>query len=99
MKAKEYAESFLASSRTTDDEVNAALKQVVINMMQEAVDICKMRHSESTSCLLAALREQADKWKAFGRIVNKQVHGEVIKPNGFKDFIENLFPEIKGRRY
>lgn len=98
MKAKEYAETFLSAPRSTDDELNKALKQVLQDMMQEAVDICKMRNSKSDSCLLAALKEQGDKWRAFSSIVNKRVGVEVIKPNGFKDFMEHLFPEIKGRR-
>lgn len=106
MKAKEYAKRVidqivpngepLPSEDIFQQRIDDATKQVVIDMIDEAMYLCKVRHSKSTSCLMSALKEQGIKWRAFAKLVNKRFEVEVVKPDGFKDFILNLFPEMKG---
>ena len=97
MKAKEYAEELLASDLSTTELQDKALFKVVYALMEEAAKLCEIRHSSSTSCLIAALKEQQDKWRAFARIVNKRAGGDVIRPDGFKELMYKEFPELEGQ--
>jgi hypothetical protein len=97
MKAKEYAKIFLESDLTTNELQNAALSKVVFGLMQEVERLCDLRHSHSDSAVIAALKEQQDKWRAFSSIVNKNIGSDVIKPDGFKKYIYLKFPELAGR--
>lgn len=95
MKAKEYAEKFLTKKFVSAEVISEEIVSIANEFMTETVDICRARNSSSESCLIAALKEQCNKWKAFARIINKRVGGDVIEPEGFKNYAILRLPELK----
>ena len=88
MNAKEYAKQFIKS----EDE-----KEIVIianQFLREIATIGKVRSIKSDYAMVAIIKELDLKWKAFANIVNKEIKLQAIKPDGFANSLQQVFPGI-----
>ena len=85
MKAKEYARAY-HEKIACGIERDVALWSVFKDMFDEVVATTKKRNSDSDSCLVGALKEQSEKWRAFARSAD-----DGIRENGFYDLVLHQF--------
>jgi hypothetical protein len=85
MKAKEYAREYRELFSTVGQEM--AVWTVVKEFFLETQTIAESRRSDSNLCLIAVLKEQSDKWRAFVRLAGDAG----IRPDGFYNFVLKQF--------
>ena len=99
MKAKEYAELLFEDIKKEKEKDNSDVDQIIVGIlskfMDEGKDLAKIRNVKLDSGMTSIIKEQSDKWAAFGRIVNKKYGVEFIKLDGFKNYIITKIPELK----
>lgn len=93
MKAKEYANQFLSNQFKNEEDINKAITKSINGFMSEISIMMEQRGCNNNDCIKAILMELSDKWRAFANIVNKEVNLEVIKKDGFKQFVILNIPE------
>ena len=89
MKAKEYAKQF------NDSPTIETLCGICRDFLIETANIAKQRNIKESFSMIAVLDEQNRKWKSFAKmLVFKDIHGEVVKPDGYKLLIQKRSPEL-----
>ena len=83
MKAKEYHARYKANP--TEDE----LINIAADMITETKQLAEQRRIKEDRALVAIIREQEDKWKAFVRL------NPGINPGFFKLALHRLIPTAK----
>lgn len=99
MKAKEYAELLFEDFKKAND--NSDVDQIIIGIlskfMDEVEELAKIRNVKLDSGMISIIKEQSDKWAAFGRIVNKKYGILFIRLDGFKEYMIKHIPELKDK--
>ncbi|MFA5211681.1 MAG: hypothetical protein WC414_04290 [Patescibacteria group bacterium] len=88
MKAKEYAQKYI------DNPTDETLYEIAKEMFFEIDIIRKARNAQSNEAMIAIINEQSDKWRKFANIV-KNVSINIVKEDGFKNFVLISLPELK----
>jgi hypothetical protein len=97
-KAKEYAKEFVGGvPYKNEQEINNKIFKILTAFLDEVQTIAKMRHTKSNSTFLSIIKEQHRKWISFARHVNKMTGIQIIREDGFKDYVEFKLPEVKGK--
>ena len=65
MKAKEYLQEYLGDARP----INERLTDIVLKFVSEVKTIGEARHAKSDMSLVAIIKEQDQKWRAFARML------------------------------
>lgn len=89
MKAKDYLEKIKAS-----DDKQAEFARCVTEIIFEARDIAKTRHTENDAALISIFKEQELKFHALCRLIDKQDFDFKAIPEGFRNTIKELTPEL-----
>lgn len=99
MKAKEYAEKFFkrVSKCETDEELYKAVEPILFMFLQEGLDLVNSRNIQLDDATISLIKELSDKWRAFGRIVNKKYNVYFIRLDGFKQYMIKHIPELKDK--
>jgi hypothetical protein len=106
MKAKEYADVFISAVDKALESRNAAIVEKAIDLaagnavtafMKEGLEIARIRKVQFDPAVIAIFDELIDKWRAFADIVNTKYKITVIKPDGFKHYIWQKFPDVKAK--
>jgi hypothetical protein len=84
MRAREYANRYIAEGRTSE-----ALYKVWRDIFIEFQDLVKARHASTDAAAIAIVKELNQKWKTFARLA-----GPEVKPDGFMELIRKKFPEL-----
>jgi hypothetical protein len=79
MKAKEYAEKYLASP------TRETMTQIAIEFDEETSNLVKARNVKSDSAFLSILREMDDKWRSFAKRAG-------ANENGYRIIMRKLHP-------
>ena len=97
MKAKEYAELLFEDIKKANDnsDIDRAIGTILSKFMVEGQELAKVRNVELDSGMISIIKEQSDKWAAFGRIVNKKYGILFIRLDGFKNYVISKIPELK----
>ncbi|MGD9697516.1 hypothetical protein [Acinetobacter sp.] len=84
MKAKQYAKMY------PDAATNPVTAKAVIMAFLEEIEEIRLKRNgtKSDGAMVAIIREQADKWRAFSRLVDG------VDPDGFLKFIVKKKPEL-----
>ena len=84
MKAREYAELY----KQEKDEIGRdnALKIILIMFLDEVKEIQKQRKSTTDSVVIAIVKEQSMKWRAFALLSGDHD----IREDGFKHFVAKV---------
>ena len=97
MKAKEYFAKYENSLLSSDDKtINSACLELVTELMSEYKVIEKQRNIQTESAFFAALRELDNKYIAIGTLFEKKYGVPILKRNGFRNIIEQKFPQLHG---
>lgn len=80
---------------TDEDQILDAVIAVCRDMLVEARDIHSRRHGQSEAALVAVLREQHQKFKAFARLANVELCkcDREIVPTAFAGFLMEMLPD------
>ena len=97
MKAQEYAELLFEDIKKAKDnsDVDQIIGTIFIKFMDEGQELAKKRNVKLDSGMISIIKEQSDKWAAFGRIVNKKYGILFIRLDGFKNYVISKIPELK----
>lgn len=88
MKAKEYAEKYLADPTTkTVGEIGNAF-------LREMSDLSKQRKVSTNRGAIAILNELEQKWKAFVRLTDDKETDEGFLDEGFAQLVKIAKPEV-----
>ena len=95
MKAKQYADQFMAELNTakTEEDINQAAVNLVIQLNKEVEDLKEQRHIKFDRGFIPICKELNQKWNAIVSIIEKRTGQQVLKENGYRDF---LFRRIHG---
>ena len=77
MKAKDYAEEWKASGKTSE-----GLAEIASLFIQEIPRLCEARNARRSSAMIAVFREIDSKWKAFARMFEGDVD-----PDGLRKYM------------
>jgi len=91
MKAKDYAEQFLKDEQTMSD-IDCTSK-AFIAFVDEIIEIKEARSVSTEPGLIAIVKEQDQKWKAFCQIVNKDKPR--FKEDGFLTLLIKELPWLE----
>lgn len=98
MKAIEYAEKILLADFSTEEEINKAIYNTAVSMMAEVVYCCSKIGARANDVLLISeLQKKQEKWRNFAFIINETTGKEIIKRDGFRNFVVSKIPELKGK--
>ena len=103
MKAKDYANEFFIKlgNDNSEDNIKTAVSHILIMFLKEGKEIAEARKATTDEAGIAILKELSDKWRSFANHINKYFNKyfktNVVKTDGYKEFIISQFPELKGR--
>jgi hypothetical protein len=98
MKAIDYYETYwhrFFGKVFTEEEINAALKDILLKFNDEIKELVNLRHATSDEAGVAIIQEQNNKWNALSRIFEKRQGCSFLAKDGFKLFWKNHIPELK----
>ena len=97
MKAKEYAELLFEDIEKDNPDVDQIIIGILSKFMDEVQELAKIRNVKLDSGMISIIKEQSDKWAAFGRIVNKKYGILFIRLDGFKEYMIMHIPKLKDK--
>lgn len=74
MKAKDYAEQWKTSGKTTEE-----LMKITQSLIEEIPDLCEKRRAKSSTAMISVFREIDDKWKAFARCFPNEINVDGLR--------------------
>lgn len=89
-KADYYADKIVAAG--TEDECVHVIAFVVGDLLNEAVELAKTRHTKMDSGFFGILHEIDQKWHRIVRLCSKK--GVILKHEGFQIVLEDLSPNV-----
>jgi len=93
MKAKDYAAKF-SEEKTQGKESIDCLTTILNDFTREMGQLSESRNVQTDSAVLAIYRELDQKYRAFCRLASTE--DCIIKPDGWRFFLQETQPEIWG---
>lgn len=95
MKAKQYASEYVAklNHSKTEEEINHITMDLLVQLMKEGEDLKQKRHVKFDKGFIPICKELNQKWNVIADLVEKDTGMEVLRPNGYRDF---LFMKLPG---
>lgn len=97
MKAKEYADKFVneVNQAKSEEELNQLAIDIVLGLMKEAEDLAQKRHVKFDRGFIPICKEQNRKYNSIVTRVNKSLGAEILKENGYRNFLFMRLPKLK----
>lgn len=97
MKAKQYASEYIAklNHSKTEEEINHITMGLLVQLMKEGEDLKQKRHVRFDKGFIPICKELNQKWNVIADLVEKEMGMEVLKSNGYRDFLFMKVPGMK----
>lgn len=94
MKAKEYYEIYKSRILNPDNNIAvAAAKDLICDLLKEAMDLVDKRHIVKRSSFEATFREQKQKHTAICALATKDTGLNILNPYGFNSIANAVFAD------
>lgn len=94
MKAAWYFEKYKLMPTKPEKEANADVWNMLVEMMREMMDICKVRNVKFDRGAVAVTKEMNDKWNKIATLFEKEYGRPILNHDGFIAFLKHEMPEL-----